>query len=103
MRRARQASDGRLVLDVVIGLALLLATLLWEPAWWLPLVSGALCFVFFGLWGITDRVLRERGTASGTVPHALRLARGVVTALGALATIAFLLSLAGLMLGTWIS
>jgi len=103
MRRARQASDGRLVLDVVVGLAAILLALLWQPSWWLPLVSGALCFVSFGLWGITDRVLRERGASSGVVPHSLRLARAVVTLLGALATIVFLLSLAGLMLGTWIS
>src|SRR5688572_18820639 len=84
--RARATSDGRLVLDVALGVlaAVLLGAL--RPAAWLILASAATCFAAFGIWGIADRELRERENAPRTrlVPI-LTAVRALATLMGALA------------------
>ena len=102
--RARRASDGRLAIDAAggIGAAALLALLRFPG--WIILVSVALCFVAFGVWGIADRELAERVTRQPEVPHrSLRVLRIAAVFLGALAAASFALNILGTVLGTWIS
>lgn len=58
--RARAASDGRLVIDVIIGAALVGAALVWRPFAWVVMGSVGCCLLAFGAWGISDREIRER-------------------------------------------
>ncbi|AHG92763.1 hypothetical protein J421_5228 (plasmid) [Gemmatirosa kalamazoonensis] len=79
--RARRASDLRLALDVGVGVLVAAAALFWRPTAWVLLLSAALCFVAFGLWGIADRAgnrtLRAAAATLGVVA-ALALGAGVV-------------------------
>src|SRR5206468_12684784 len=68
--RARAASDGRLVVDVMAGCCAALGVAAWRPVGWLALLGVSTCLAAFGAWGIVDRELREREGA----PHA-RVAR----------------------------
>jgi len=102
--RARGASDGRLVLDVVGGVFLALVFVLWRPTAWLIPFGIGLVFLSFGVWGITDREIAERA-ASGVhamVP-ALRAGRATAAVVGAVALFLALFSALGVALGTWIS
>lgn len=101
-QRARHASDGRLALDVGGGLVIAAVALVLRPPGWAPLLSAALCFVAFGGWGISDRMLSERG-CHDTIARLLRLGRGVAAVVGTCAAIALILTLFGMALGTWIS
>ena len=100
--RARHASDGRLVADVIGGGLVATLVLFWRPAGWLPLLAAACCFVVFGIWGISDRVLREQ-TAPDRWTATLTLVRFVAAVIGVVAATTLLFSLWGLALGTWIS
>jgi uncharacterized membrane protein len=102
--RARAASDGRLVLDVVAGALIALGLAMWRPKGWISLVAASLCLAAFGLWGIADRELRER--AHGSPPAivlVLRAARATATLVGVLAAVTALFATLGVALGTWIS
>ena len=102
--RARSASDGRLVLDVVVGALVALGIGMWRPNGWISLVAGALCLVAFGFWGIADRELRERAQhAPPAVILVLRAVRATATLAGALAAVTALFAGLGVALGTWIS
>jgi hypothetical protein len=102
--RARHASDGRLALDAGLGFLAAIGALVWRPAAWFLVASAALCFAAFGVWGIADRELSERGPAApAAVAWSLRAARVAATALGVLAAAALLLSALAVALGTWIS
>ena len=101
VRRARTASDGRLVLDAAGGLIASVVALVFRPPAWPAIASAAVCFLAFGLWGISDRSLRE--SDAGTWGRALRALRTAAVALGALAGVALALTTMALMLGTWIS
>src|SRR4051812_7677506 len=61
--RARAASDGRLVADVIAGCCAALGVTVWRPAGWLALLGVSVCLTAFGVWGIADRELRERANA----------------------------------------
>ena len=91
--RARHASDGRLVSDVIGGALVAFIALVWRPAGWLPLLSAGCCLAAFGAWGISDRVIREQ-VGGGRSTRVLTIARAVAAIVGAVA---------GLALGTWIS
>ena len=101
-QRARHASDGRLALDVGGGLVIAAVALVLRPPGWVPLLSAALCFVAFGSWGITDRMLSEGGR-NDIVTRLLRLALGAAVVVGTCAAIVLTLTLFGMALGTWIS
>jgi len=102
--RARGASDGRLVLDVVGGLVVAIVFVLWRPIAWLIPFGISLCFLSFGVWGIADRELGERtGEASETLIATLRAARGAAGLVGGAAAIFTVLVALGAALGTWIS
>ena len=102
--RARSASDGRLVLDVLVGALLALGLATWRPTGWVSLVAGSLCLVSFGLWGIVDRELGERAHDSpSAIVQVLRVVRATVTAVGGLAAVTALFATLGVALGKWIS
>jgi len=102
--RARRSSDTRLVLDATGGFTVAVSAALWAgPGWHLLLGAGA-CFFAFGLWGIADRELGERGDAG---PRAalllLQAARVASCVIGAAGLAVLLLSFLGLALGRLIS
>ena len=101
VRRARAASDGRLVLDAVGGLIAGAVALVLHPPGWPTIASAATCFLAFGVWGITDRTVRESG--AGARGRALRTLRGAAVALGILGGVALAVTAMATMLGTWIS
>lgn len=94
MARARGASDLRLAADTTVGLVAVLVTLIWPfPFGFVALTAGG-CLLGFGVWGIADRELSERG--SSVTPRQARLL-GVVKIL---ATVVGAVSAAALMVGT---
>jgi hypothetical protein len=103
--RARAASDGRLVVDVLVGSGVALVCAVWRPLGWLSVGGVALALAAFGLWGIVDREVRERAAAAGS-PRVVRVLRGVRTAAGLVGfcgAVSAVFSALGLALGTWIS
>jgi hypothetical protein len=101
-RRARRASDGRLTLDAAGGLIAAALLLELRPPAWPPMVSAALCFLAFGVWGISDRALRE-SEHGGTSRRAWQTLRAVAVALGIASSVALVATAMAIMLGTWIS
>ena len=102
--RARSASDGRLVLDVVVGSLLALGLATWRPKGWISLAAVSLCLVAFGFWGIADRELGERaGDSPSAITLALRAVRTTAMLLGGMAAVTALFATLGVALGTWIS
>jgi hypothetical protein len=102
--RARAASDGRLVADVIAGCCAALGVTVWRPAGWLALLGVSVCLAAFGVWGIADRELRERVNAPrARVVRVLATLRVAAAGAGALAAIATMVAVLGIMLGTWIS
>ena len=104
-RRARRASDGRLVFDVAVGVVAACGALLWRPPGWFPLLSAGCCIAAYGAWGMSDRTLGELGedAHSGTMQRLLRAGRAGAAVVGLLAAGALLLGVLGLALGRWIS
>lgn len=101
VRRARQASDLRLVIETAAGFSAAVAILVLRPPLRLPLAALAFAFGAFGVWGILDRETNVDTRAAPRTP--VILARRVVAALG---TLAALLGGVGVffgLLGTWIS
>jgi hypothetical protein len=99
--RARAASDGSLVLAVILGLAATLGIALWRPVAWLLLVSLGVVAAAFGAWGIADRELADHSRGiSATLLRGVRLLSVVV---GACAASVAALKVLGAVLGTWIS
>jgi hypothetical protein len=102
--RARAASDGRLVVDVIVGCCAALAVAVWRPAGWLVMLGVSVCLAAFGAWGIIDRELRERADVRGAgIVRVLSALRIATAASGALAAVATMFALLGIARGTWIS
>jgi hypothetical protein len=101
VRRARSASDGRLVVDAAGGLITSVVVLVLHPPGWPVIASAAFCFLAFGVWGISDRTIRERD--AGTRGRALHVLRAAAATIGILGAVALAISAMFLMLGTWIS
>ena len=102
VRRARQASDGRLVLDAASGLVVGALALTFRPPAWPVVLSAAVSILAFGMWGISDRALRETEAGSRGA-YALRALCVATAALGALGVVALAATTMAFMLGTWIS
>lgn len=98
--RARRASDLRLVLNAGAGLVALITAIITRPPFWVSLMTLGASFLAYGAWGILDR---ELTTAEPGRHPALTFARTVVTGLGALAGIGFLLTFFFQFVGSWIS
>lgn len=103
--RARAASDGRLVVDALVGSAVAVACAAWRPIGWLSVGGAALALAAFGLWGIADREARERAAAAAStnVTRTLRAVQVVTALLGFCGVVVAVFSALGLALGTWIS
>ena len=102
--RARAASDGRLILDIAIGLLIALAVAIWHPRAWVVLFSIGLTLAAFGAWGLSDREMTERAAVDDDrVAPALRILRGFAAIAGILAATIACFALLGIALGTWIS
>jgi hypothetical protein len=101
-RRARHASDGRLVLDAVSGLVVSALGIFFRPPAWPVVVSAAACVMAFGSWGIIDRVLAD-GRTRPRASWALRALRVGAAGLGILSALALVATTMAVMLGTWIS
>jgi hypothetical protein len=102
--RARHASDGRLALDVIVGVAGAVGANYWHGPGWLLAASAATCLMSFGAWGIADRELGERpaGTPVALV-WAFRAARIAATVLGVAAATLLAVGAMGFALGLMIS
>jgi hypothetical protein len=102
--RARSRSDGRLALDVVGGVCVASVLGVWRPVVWLIPFCVAICFASFGIWGITDRELRERANGPRTMLwRALSVVRVAGGVIGVLAALTGLFAGLAFALGTWIS
>lgn len=101
VRRARQASDGRLVIDAAGGLVVTALAIAFRPPGWAVLLSAAVSLMAFGMWGISDRAAQE--SERPRLIRALKAFRAVAAALGALGGVALAATTMALMLGTWIS
>jgi hypothetical protein len=100
--RARHASDGRLVLDAAGGLIVAALLVTFRPPAWPVLVSAAIVFLAFGVWGISDRVIAD-GDVGPRTSRALRVLRAVAAGLGVASAVALIATAMAIMLGTWIS
>jgi len=102
--RARAASDGRLVVDVIAGCCVALGVAVWQPVGWITLLGAAVSLAAFGAWGIVDRELRERANAPRLLTvRLLSMVRVAAAAVGALAAVTAIFAVLGVVLGTWIS
>lgn len=102
--RARHASDTRLAADAIGGVVVAVgASLLRFPAWFLVLAAAS-CFFAFGMWGIADRELGERGESMSSVMRTLlKMAQAVAALVGTAAVAVLLLSAMAIALGRIIS
>jgi hypothetical protein len=98
--RARHASDTRLALDVACGFVIALVAVVWRGPAWRIIASGAVCFLSYGTWGILDRELTERATASPDRLPAFRAGRVTAAGVGIIAGAVFILSALFSLLGT---
>ena len=96
--RARQASDARLALDVGAGFLVVLAASIWRGKGWDVAATAGLCVLAYGVWGITDRELGERGK-TGYASGSLRAGRIAAATIGVVAAVGFALSALAIILG----
>ena len=101
-RRARAASDARLIVDAVVGFVVAVAALLAQGPVWYLFSSAGICFLSFGAWGIADRELGERQAASVTTRW-LQFARFSSAIIGFTAAGVFLVRALGVAIGRVIS
>jgi hypothetical protein len=98
-RRARRASDARLIIDAVVGFIVALASMLAHgPAWDLFTAAG-ICFLSFGAWGIADREMSERDPEARVVRW-LKVARVASAVVGFIAAAALFVGVLGVVIGT---
>ena len=102
--RARGASDLRLAADETVGLFAIVIALLWPfPVDFFAVAIGG-CFLGFGVWGIADRELQERGASAS--PRQLRLFRFAkygATIFGAVSAAALAVGVMAVLIGRVIS
>jgi hypothetical protein len=101
-RRARRSSDGRLVMDAVIGFVVAMAALLAQSVVWYLFASAGICFLSYGAWGIIDRELGERDPA-GRFIGLLVVARVVSAVVGFVAAAVLFMGALGVAIGRVIS
>lgn len=89
--RARHSSDTRLALDVAGGFVVALAATVWHGPGWRLITPAALCFLAYGVWGIVDRELLERPSASAQTRVLLKVARVSAIVVGISAAAALVL------------
>ena len=102
--RARHASDTRLAADAIGGMLVAITAAAMQFPLWFLVVGAALCFLTFGVWGIADRELGERGdSAPRSLQLSLRGAQALAVIVGTVAFVSVMLVLMGIALGRIIS
>ncbi|HLB10865.1 MAG TPA: hypothetical protein VK617_15100 [Gemmatimonadaceae bacterium] len=101
--RARVASDATLAAFTAIGGVAAVALIAVRPRWWmyalLPVVAGA-----FGLWGILERGISERGAnRSARYDRVIAAMQWLAVAIGTVAAIVTAFAVLGILLGPFIS
>lgn len=101
--RARGASDAMLAALAAIGGISVVALLAVRPRWWmyalLPVTAGA-----FGLWGILERGISERGAErSARYERAVAVAQWSAIAIGTVAGLVTAFAVLGILMGPIIS
>jgi hypothetical protein len=101
--RARAASDGRLALDVLVGLVAAICLAVWRPMAW-PIGLGiGVALASFGTWGIAERESQERAHNAQAAVRVFRLLQVTSIIVGTLAVLTAGFALVGMALGTIIS
>jgi hypothetical protein len=100
-RRARNASDKRLVLDAAIGFVVAATLAVLRPPLWISLAALAFSLGAFGVWGILDREASDE--TAGTRIRLLTGARAVAAVAGGVSAALFGVSFFFALLGQWIS
>src|SRR5437868_15154909 len=95
--RARWAPTGRLVAEAIAAVAIAGAAWRWNPRAQLVIVTCAVCFSCYALWGLVDRA-RTRAIARSWNFAALifRIACALLVAVGLIAGAGVLLSICAL-------
>jgi len=101
--RARNASDGRLVLDAIGGIIAAAIAAFWAGPGSHFLMGAAICLASFGAWGIVDRELRERAQLPGRFRAPLRALKWAVALTGFASAAFLILAALALILGRMIS
>jgi hypothetical protein len=102
--RARSASDTRLAADAAGGFIVAVVTLAWPYPLWYLVLPAACCFLAFGVWGIADRELGERGdTVTLKARRTLRIVQALAIVVGGASAAALALTLLGIAIGRVIS
>jgi hypothetical protein len=101
-RRARNASDKRLVLDAAIGFVVAATLAVLRPPLWISLAALAFSLGAFGVWGILDREASDEA-AGVTRIRLLTGARAVAAVAGGVSAALFGVSFFFALLGQWIS
>lgn len=102
--RALATPAHRLVLDVLLGGAAAALALWFRPVIWVQLGSAGLCFATYGIWAFAERhIENSTDEVSRTEELLWGGVRGVAAGLGMISAVALATSVAGAMLGTWIS
>lgn len=101
--RARNAADATLATFAAIGGVTIVALAAVRPRWWmyalLPVMGGT-----FGLWGILERAIAERGTdRSARYERAITTAQWIAVVIGTAAAIVTTFAVLGILLGPIIS
>lgn len=103
-RRARGASDARLIVDAIVGFVVAIASLLAGGPVWYLFTSAGICFLSFGVWGIADRELTELSSGGVSLrTKSLVVARIVSAVVGFVAVVFLVLGALGIALGRIIS
>lgn len=100
-RRARGASDLRLIVDAVLGFIVAVAALLARGPAWHVFTSAGICFLSYGAWGIADREMAD--DPASPIARWLGAARWASAVVGFVAVAFLVLSLLGIALGRIIS
>ena len=104
--RARAASDGRLALDVLVGLVAAISLAVWRPMAWPIGLSVGVALASFGTWGIAEREIQDRlrnAHMAGPAVRVFRAAQALSIVVGTLAVLTAGFALVGMALGTIIS
>ena len=101
--RARGASDAMLASLTAIGGVSIVAIAAMRPRWWmyalLPVVVGA-----FGLWGILERALAERGVdRSVRYERLVSATQMIAIAIGSVAALITAFAVLGILMGPFIN
>jgi hypothetical protein len=100
--RARSATDGRLAIDIAVGITAIIVGYALRPGLWLLLGSAGLCLASFGIWAAAVRA-GDLSSASDRAGAGISAARGFFATIGIGAAIATGFFFWAFLMGTWIS